>query len=159
SIDKSGMPKDTTSGRLVHLDVNSTFTSAVYRFASPRISDKIIQEYEIRTKRSARDLIMSSHEFPKFAGFRGNIFEDFAHRELRNGGTFRICCLNTNNSEATEIHTEKLEYNWFMSLDEARKGYYNRPKSKTFASIDSFSLNGETLALYQITVSENHGIK
>ncbi|CAG8482888.1 113_t:CDS:2, partial [Paraglomus occultum] len=61
--------------------------------------------------------------------------------------------------EATEIHIDKQECNWFTSLSEARKGYYNRPKSKTFASIDSLSFNGETLALYQITVSENHGIK
>ena len=42
---------------------------------------------------------MSSDEFPKIAGFRGNLFEDFAHRELQNGGTFRIRCLNNDNSE------------------------------------------------------------
>ncbi|CAG8661206.1 5202_t:CDS:2, partial [Racocetra fulgida] len=41
----------------------------------------------------------------------------------------------------------------------AHKEYYNRPKSKTFASIDSFSLNNKTLDLYQITVSTNHSMK
>src|SRR6185369_17922883 len=102
---------------------------------------------------------MCSDEFPKIAGFRGNLFEDVAHRELQNGGTFRIRCLNNDNSEVIEKNIEKLECNWFMSLKEAHKEYYNRPKSKTFASIDSFSLNDKTLALYQITVSTNHGMK
>ncbi|CAG8471098.1 10632_t:CDS:2 [Ambispora leptoticha] len=31
SIDKAGMPKDTVSDGLIHLDVNSTFTEVVYR--------------------------------------------------------------------------------------------------------------------------------
>ncbi|CAG8841650.1 34019_t:CDS:2, partial [Gigaspora margarita] len=101
--------------------------------------------YETKTRRSARDLIMCSHEFPKFAGFRGNIFEDFAHKELQRGGKFRIRCLNNDSSEIAEIDIKELEYNWFMSLNKARKGSYNRPISKTFASIDSFSLNDETL--------------
>ncbi|CAG8635136.1 28065_t:CDS:2, partial [Racocetra persica] len=114
------------SSRLVHLDPVSKFTSTVYCFASPRVFDRVIQEYEIRTKRNARDLIMNSHEFLKIAGFQGNMFEDFAYRELQNG---------------------------------AHKEYYNRPKSKTFASIDSFSLDSKTLDLYQITVSTNHGMK
>jgi len=47
----------------------------------------------------------------------------------------------------------------FMTLNEARKEYYNRPKSRTFASIDSFSLDNNDLALYQITVSKNYGVK
>ncbi|CAG8838073.1 35029_t:CDS:2, partial [Racocetra persica] len=73
-----------------------------------------------------RNFVASSHEHPMIAGFRGNLFEDYAHLELQRG---------------------------------ARKEYYNRPKSKTFASIDSFSLDNKTLDLYQITVSENHGVK
>ncbi|CAJ0887474.1 12735_t:CDS:2 [Entrophospora sp. SA101] len=159
SIDKSGMPTDAISGGLVYLEVDPTFTNVVYRFASPRVSDKIIQEYESKTRNNVRDLITSSHEFPKIAGFQGNLFEDFAHLELKRGGTFRIRCLNNDNSEITEKCIENLECNWFMMLNEARKEYYNRPKSKTFASIDSFSLDNNALALYQITISTNHGIK
>ncbi|CAI2193055.1 6954_t:CDS:2, partial [Funneliformis geosporum] len=158
SIDTAGMPTDTISGRLVHLDVGSTFTDAVYRFASPMISNRLIQAYEIKTKRSVRDFIMSSCEYPMVAGFRGNLFEDLAHIELQRGGIFRVRCLN-NNSEVSERHIKELECNWFMKLKEARKEYYNRPKSKTFASIDAFSLDNNTLVLYQITVSTKHDIK
>ncbi|CAG8629894.1 1532_t:CDS:1 [Ambispora gerdemannii] len=159
SIDREGMPKDTISGRLVHLDVDSTFTEVVYRFASPMVSNSIIQKYETKTKTKVRDFIMSSHEYSTGAGFRGNLFEDLAHKELQRGIMFRIRCLNDDNSEITERHIQKLECNWFMTLNEAHKEHYNRPKSKTFASIDSFSLDNNTLALYQITVSKNHGIK
>ncbi|CAG8799827.1 32188_t:CDS:2, partial [Racocetra persica] len=159
SIDKSGMPTGAISGRLIHLDPVPRFTSAVYRFASQRVFDKIIREYEIRTKKNVRDLIMNSHGLSHIAGFRGNLFEDFAHQKLQNGGMFRIRCLNNKNLEVTEKHIEKLECNWFITLNEARKEYYNRPKSKTFASIDSFSLDSKTLDLYQITVSKNHGMK
>ncbi|CAG8580043.1 2290_t:CDS:2, partial [Ambispora leptoticha] len=159
SIDKSGMPTDTISGRLVYLDPDPEFASAVYRVASPRVFNRVIQEYEIRTKRNARDLIMSSHEFPKIAGFRRNMFEDFAHRALQNGGTFRVRCLNGDNSEINERNIKEMECNWFTTLNEARKEYYNRPKSKTFASINSFSLDNKTLDLYQITISENHSLK
>ncbi|CAJ0644343.1 4612_t:CDS:2 [Entrophospora sp. SA101] len=159
SINKAGMPTDTVSGRLVHLDVNPTFIKVVYRFASPMISNIMIQAYETKNKKKLRDFIMSSHEHPMVAGFRGNLFEDLAHLELQRGGTFRIRCLNNNNLEATERHIKESECNWFMTLNEARKEYYNRPKSKTFASIDSFSLDNNTLALYQITVSTDHGIK
>ncbi|CAG8572241.1 8331_t:CDS:2, partial [Racocetra persica] len=67
-------------------NLDSTFTSAIYQVASPLVSNKIIQEYELKTRRSAQDLIMNSHEFPKFAGFHENIFEDFAHRELQKDG-------------------------------------------------------------------------
>ncbi|CAG8520915.1 6823_t:CDS:10, partial [Cetraspora pellucida] len=103
SIDKSGMPTDTISGRLVHLDA-----------------------YETKTKIDVHNFVASSHEHLMIAGFRGNLFEDYAHLELQRG---------------------------------ARKKYYNRPKSKTFALIDSFSLDNKTLDLYQITISKNHGMK
>ncbi|CAG8701181.1 7722_t:CDS:1, partial [Ambispora leptoticha] len=64
SIDKFGMSMDTISSRLVHLDGYPTFKKAVYHFASPKVSEKLIQEYETRTKSSIRNLIMSSNTFP-----------------------------------------------------------------------------------------------
>jgi hypothetical protein len=160
SIDKEGMPKDTASGKLVHLDVYPTLKKAVCRLASPVISNQIIQNYETKTRKSVRDFIMSSYKCPGVAGFRGNLFEDLAHLELQKGCKFRVRCLN-HNSETTERNVKKLKCNWFMSLNEARKDYYNRPKSKTYASIDSFGFDNDnnTLDLYQITVSTNHGVK
>ncbi|CAG8443324.1 14649_t:CDS:2 [Cetraspora pellucida] len=158
SIDKSGMPTDTNSGRLVHLDVNSDFTKVVYCFASSRVSHLMIHAYETKTKIDVRNFVASSHEHPMIARFRGNLFEYYAHLELQRGGKFRMRCLN-DNSEVNEINIKEMKCNWFTTLNEACKEYYNRPKSKTFASVDSFSLDNKTLDLYQITVSENHGVK
>ncbi|CAG8851240.1 2027_t:CDS:1, partial [Racocetra persica] len=59
SIDKAGMPIDTVSGRLVHLDVKSRFTKVVYRFASPMVSNTLIQAYQTKTRSSVRDFIIS----------------------------------------------------------------------------------------------------
>ncbi|CAG8834519.1 21186_t:CDS:2, partial [Racocetra persica] len=146
SIDNAGMPTNTISGKLVHLDVKSNFKEVVYRFASPMVSNILIQAYQTKTRSSVRDFIISSHEHPMVAGFRGNLFEDYAHLELQRG-------------DVDEVNIKEMECNWFTALNEARKGYYNRPKSKTFASIDSFSLDNKTLDLYQITVSKNHGVK
>ena len=46
-------------------------------------------------------------------------------------------------------------------MKDVREDYYNRPRSKIFETIDSFSFENDnnTLALYQVTVSTNHGIK
>ncbi|CAG8782663.1 18857_t:CDS:2, partial [Gigaspora margarita] len=57
SIDKSGMPTGSISGRLVHIHTDPTFTSAIYRFASLLVFNKLVEEYETKTRRSARDLI------------------------------------------------------------------------------------------------------
>ncbi|CAG8596002.1 6195_t:CDS:2 [Funneliformis mosseae] len=120
SINTVGMRSDTISDGLVHLDVDSTFTKKVYRFASPMISNKLIQAYENKTKRNVRDFIMSSYEYPMASGFRGNLFEDFAHFELQRSGMFRIRCLNNdNNLEEIEKHIKNLECNWFMTMKEA----------------------------------------
>ncbi|CAG8848706.1 6118_t:CDS:2, partial [Racocetra persica] len=59
----------------------------------------------------------------------------------------------------TEINIKNLEYKSFSTPNNASKECYNRPNSKTFKSIDSFSLDDRTLNLYQITISNNHGIK
>ncbi|KAF0480809.1 crinkler CRN family protein [Gigaspora margarita] len=158
SINTSGIPEDAVSGRLVYLEVDISFTNAVYRFASREVYNKITKNYEHKMRKNARDLILSCDRLPKINGFRGNLFEDFAHLELQRGGTFRVRCLN-NNSKIIEKKINKLSANIFTTLDEARKECYNIPKSKTFASIDSFSLDKNDLALYQITVSKTHGIK
>ncbi|RIB03091.1 hypothetical protein C2G38_816903 [Gigaspora rosea] len=158
SLDNEGIPKYAISGRLVHLDANSNFTEVVYRFASPMVSNTLIEKYQTQTGSSVRDFIISSHRHPKAAGFRGNLFEGYAHLELQRGGKFRVRCLN-DNSGVNERNIKEMKCNWFMTLNEARKKCYNRPKSKTFASIDSFCLDGETLDLYQMTISKNHGVK
>ncbi|CAG8704734.1 2867_t:CDS:2, partial [Cetraspora pellucida] len=158
SPDKDGMATDSISGRLVHIYVKSNFSVPSYRFASPMISNELIRRYQDKTSRSVRNFIISSHEHPMAAGFRGNLFEDYSHLELQKGDKFRVRCLN-DNSEVKGRNIKEMECKWFSTLGDAHEEFYNRPISKTFASIDSFSLDNNTLNLYQMTVSEEHGVK
>ncbi|CAG8808729.1 5110_t:CDS:1, partial [Gigaspora rosea] len=151
SINKFGMPGNAISGKLVYLDIDKTFTSATYRFASREVHNKIIKDYEYKIRRGVRDFVMCCDGFFKVRGFRGNLFEGFAHLELQRGGTFRVRCLNDGDSKITEKKLKKLECNVFTTLNEANKERYNKPNSKTFALIDSFSLDNNDLALFQIT--------
>lgn len=73
------MSTDTISGRLVHLDAKSNLTEVV-------VSNILIQAYQTKTRSNVRDFIISSHEHPMVAGFRGNLFEDYIHLELQRGG-------------------------------------------------------------------------
>ncbi|CAG8499076.1 16870_t:CDS:2 [Cetraspora pellucida] len=108
SIDKSGMPTDTISGRLVHLDVNSNFTEFVYRFASSRVSDLMIQAYKTKTKIDVRNFVTSSHEHPMITGFRDNLFEDYAHLELQRGSSDELSRDDKNeDSSKKEIDMKK----------------------------------------------------
>ncbi|CAG8532928.1 10980_t:CDS:2 [Cetraspora pellucida] len=158
SFDKDGMPTDSISGRLVHIYVKSNFSVPLYRFASPMISNELIRRYPDKARRSVRNFITSSYKHPMATGFRGNLFEDYSHLELQKGGKFRVRCLN-DNSEAKVRHIKEMECKWFSTLGDAHKEFYNRPILKTFASIDSFSLDNNTLNLYQMTVSGEHGMK
>ncbi|KAF0332866.1 DUF185-domain-containing protein [Gigaspora margarita] len=133
--------------------------SATYRFTSREVHDKIIRDYENKIRRGVRDFVMCCDGFSKVSGFHGNLFEDFAHLELQRGGTFRVQCLNDGDSKIMEKQLKKLECNVFTTLNEANKEHHSKPKSKTFASIDSFSLDNNDLALFQITISENHVVK
>ncbi|CAG8752473.1 14604_t:CDS:2 [Gigaspora margarita] len=94
SNDNAGMSTDTISGRLVHLDAKSNLTEVV-------VSNILIQAYQTKTRSNVRDFIISSHEHPMIAGFKGNLFEDYIHLELQRGGKFSVRFLN-NNSDVGE---------------------------------------------------------
>ncbi|CAI2174198.1 6219_t:CDS:2, partial [Funneliformis geosporum] len=163
SVNEAGMSKNSASGRLIHIHVGPNFTDKHYQFASSLVSHTLINLYEKQLGNDLRDLITCSSNQSPIASYRGNLFEDIAHKELSKGGRFRIRELKkgVNTTEIKDKEVEKLEYNWFTTMKHVREDCYNRPKSKIFETIDSFSLEkcDRTLALYQITVSMNHGIK
>ncbi|RIB23151.1 hypothetical protein C2G38_2291998 [Gigaspora rosea] len=126
------------------------FTSATYRFASREVHNKIIRDYEYKIRRDVRDFVMCCDGFSNVSGFRGNLFEVLPTWSYKG---------NDGDSKITEKKLKKLECNVFTTLNEVNKERYNKPNSKTFASIDSFSLDNNDLALFQIMVSKNHGVK
>ncbi|GBB85883.1 hypothetical protein RclHR1_12330004 [Rhizophagus clarus] len=163
SVNEEGMSKDSASGRLIHIIVEPNFRKYKFCFASSFVSDSLINAYERYHHSSVRDFLQSSYSEPKASGLRGNLFEDYAHRQLQKGGTFRIREL-TKGVTSTEIMNKKMDklyYNWFDTLRDVDANSYNRPRSRIFESTDSFVFNSQenTLDLFQVTVSKAHGVK
>ncbi|GBC03489.1 hypothetical protein RclHR1_05140023 [Rhizophagus clarus] len=162
SINHDGMPKgDSISGKLIHLDVDSSFTNMKYRFATNELASNLIDEYESKTRNSIRNFIVCGRDFPETASFRGHLFEDYSHRKLCKGGSFKVRCLMENVvTEITEKDIIERKNSIYTTLEDIREDCYNRPKSKSNISVDSFVYKDDnTLDLYQITISTNHGIK
>ncbi|RIA86762.1 hypothetical protein C1645_828796 [Glomus cerebriforme] len=163
SINEASMTRNSASSRLVHIHVEPNFVDSYFQFASSIICNKLINSYEHQLGNNLCDLIACNDNQSKIASYRGNLFEDFAHKQLSKGGVFRTRKLKKgiNTTEITNKKIKGLEYNWFTTMKNVREDCYNRPRSKIFETIDSFSLDddNETLTLYQTTVSTNHGIK
>src|SRR5205085_10214112 len=85
SVNEEGMSKNSASGRLVHIHVEPNFKSTHYQFASSLICNKLIDLYELQLGNNIRDLITCSSSHPKIASYRGNLFEDIAHKYLSKG--------------------------------------------------------------------------
>ncbi|CAG8709748.1 22047_t:CDS:2, partial [Gigaspora rosea] len=128
--------------------------NSINKFGMPedaiRVHNKIIRDYEYKIRRDVRDFVMCCDGFSNVSGFRGNLFEVLPTWSYKG---------NDGDSKITEKKLKKLECNVFTTLNEVNKERYNKPNSKTFASIDSFSLDNNDLALFQIMVSKNHGVK
>jgi hypothetical protein len=90
SVNEEGMSKDSASGRLIHIIVEPDFKKYKFCFASSLVSDRLINAYERYQYSIIRDFLQSSFSEPKASALRGNIFENYAHRQLQKGGTFRI---------------------------------------------------------------------
>ncbi|CAG8462536.1 5574_t:CDS:2 [Funneliformis caledonium] len=162
SINNDGMPKDDSiSGKIIHLDVNSSFTNVTYRFATNELASRLIDEYERKTRNNIRNFIVCGRDFPETASFRGHLFEDYSHRKLCKGGSFKVRCLKENdNTVITEKNITERKNNFYTTLEDIHEDCYNRPKSKSNISVDSFVYKDDNaLCLYQITISTNHGIK
>ncbi|CAG8553386.1 10183_t:CDS:2 [Funneliformis caledonium] len=165
SINNEGMPKgDSISEKIVHLDMHSGFTNMTYHFATNELASRLIDEYENKTRNSIRNFIVCGRDFPETASFRGHLFEDYSHRKLSKGGSFKVRCLKENDDSDIIKITEKIiterKNNFYTTLEDIRKDFYNRPRSKSNISIDSFVYEDDNaLVLYQITISTNHGIK
>jgi len=165
SINNDGMPKDDSiSGKIMHLDADSSFTKVIYRFATNELASSLIDKYESETRNNIRNFIVCGRDFPETASFRGHLFEDYSHRKLCKGGSFKVRCLKENDNvvitEITKKNITERKNNFYTTLEDIHEDCYNRPRSKSNISVDSFVYEDDNaLDLYQITISINHGIK
>ncbi|RIA93134.1 hypothetical protein C1645_665279, partial [Glomus cerebriforme] len=130
------------------------YTETVIKFASDyvahqvilSIKKKLIEEFTRNT-----DAILDGGESNPVLGC---IFEQMAHRSLRNGGTFKRRSLDTKLEDNVDFQARELIL--FNQINEIQNGYYSRPLDKTFPSIDAIVAPS---CLLQMTTAMNHPIK
>ncbi|RIA83132.1 hypothetical protein C1645_861334 [Glomus cerebriforme] len=145
----------------IHLDVDSSFTNVTYHFATNELASRLIDEYERKTSNNICNFIVCGHDFPETASFRGYFFKDYSHKKLYKDSSFKVQYLKENdNIVITEKNIIERKNNFYAILEDIREDCYNRPKSKSNISVDSFVYEDDNaLDLYQITILTNHGIK
>lgn len=89
----------------VHIDLK-TYASANMDFASDEICDLIMKAYDHKSDNDVVSFLSSAAGKPEMADMRGKIFERYAHRKLRGGGTFN-CRLLVQSSKATKARKGK----------------------------------------------------
>src|SRR5215469_10022675 len=67
---------------------------------------------------------------------RGKLFEEYAHRRLCSGESFRVRSLEDSDS-GSDISFGELKPKFIASVDDIEEGYYCKPTAKNFESIDS----------------------
>jgi hypothetical protein len=156
---------DVSSHRLFHLFPKSDRTYFVAQFASDYVKQQFAENVYFAEPGCRRKLIqLLEKRVPDAASLRGWAFEVEAHAILRKGGSFECCrvenCTATNNFELellpqqfTVLEAEK--YWDYRSLD----GAYVGCEKSTIPSIDSYVFQGDTLYLFQCTISTKHPIK
>ncbi len=67
-INEEGVLKDSTSGRLIHIIVESDFRKYKFCFTLLIVSDRLINAYELYHHSNIRDFLQSSFSEPKASG-------------------------------------------------------------------------------------------
>jgi len=75
------------SHTLGHFQVRSDFTVRYVNFASPRVSDLVLQHLATELRHSLQQFLVSSQDEASLAGLRGVLFERHGHKVLQQGGS------------------------------------------------------------------------
>ncbi|KAI9104110.1 hypothetical protein DFS34DRAFT_590536 [Phlyctochytrium arcticum] len=148
-------PTAAISGQVLHLWTEKPYVDKVVKFASIPMADKLLRLCGESLQEKIRHFISTAANTSNLAGLRGNIFEAFSHRRLMRGGKFTIRNLSTKKEDELVLSPVG-ETVVFKDFDEMVDNTYNRPISRSIASVDSLYT---PLKLFQMTVSCEHEIK
>ena len=149
-----------------------TLTDVTLDFASDYVEDLVFETMK-KSKREMRLQFLSrAINISWFAGLSGRLFEEEAHKILRQGGSFALKHLNTKNQTSVKLSETKLTT--FQSLSEvdlSSSEKYWKPLAKNFPTIDAltgpgvmspkkaFKMSEVDAIAYQMTISKRHSIK
>ena len=140
--------------RLSHVDANANFEPTPYRFASDWIATQVAERLLKLSEK--KQVEYASITTPSFGAVRGIMFEQVAHRSLIAGDRFQVRI----GTRTTDVKYKKHPVGRCKpDLKDWQSGVYYWPISKTTQSIDSFRVRGDVLIMFQMTVSETHGVR
>jgi hypothetical protein len=153
---------DPVAHTLLHMMVAPTYHRFVYAFASDYIRDQVLMKTASAQEDQCK-IWLAQHKEAAYASLRGQIFEAYAHRRLREGGDYSVKVVGQPTSTASPLHFPARAAWTFHQLGQLVQavgthvdGYYGIPEARNFAAVDAVILPD---ILLQCTVSYNHPIK
>lgn len=149
---------ENTSHMVLHLIPDDTFKEIEYvNFASPYVQRKVLNAMEKCSYSDTLKFLERAKQHKELATLRGHMFEAFAHKELRKGGTFTVKNLETNvESNMVLQKCDNKEFHDPSKIVWAKGGVYWTPEYPAFCSADAIYTPNY---LFQMTVSSSHQIQ
>ncbi|CAB4443977.1 unnamed protein product [Rhizophagus irregularis] len=130
------------------------YTDTIVKFASDYVGQQVILELEKSIIDKCHRDVNAVMKGGKSDPVVGCLFEQIAHRVLRNGGSFKRRSLDTNDEDV--ITFPKYNLILFTQIDEIQDGAYSIPLDKSFPSVDAIIAPN---CLLQMTTTKDHNIK
>ncbi|CAB4383198.1 unnamed protein product [Rhizophagus irregularis] len=130
------------------------YTETIVKFASNYVGEQVIIELRKIVIDKCRREVNAVIDGGKSNPVTGCIFEQIAHRVLRNGGTFKRRSLDTN--EEDSIDFPKRDLFLLTQIDDIKNEAYSIPLDKSFPSVDAIIAPN---CLLQMTTAKDHNIK
>ncbi|CAB5363178.1 unnamed protein product [Rhizophagus irregularis] len=155
-----GDTQEDTSHKLVHIVTNlpedrteyPLYSEKIIKFASRYVGEKVTSKLEKTLRYRLISEMNVALKFGKSNQVFGNLFEEVAHRLLRNGGVFKVRSLDTKVEGTYRINPQNGTY-MFFDVNEIENGKYYQPYEVNFSSIDAIIAPS---SLFQMTTSLNH---
>jgi NADH dehydrogenase [ubiquinone] 1 alpha subcomplex assembly factor 7 len=148
------------SHRLVHLFINESTpdcTEIYAKFGSRFILEKALNNYIQSSKAKLVDFLAVNKANPATKPLQGNLFEQFAHQQLSEGGLFKYRSLESVDDRTYDLTLPQRKVCTFYNIKEcADKGSYYIPLDPNFPCIDAFV---PSVGFFQMTVNVHHPIR
>ena len=150
------------SHRLLHIQAQRPYVRKSVTIGTRYILDCLMNRFLEQQASEVQDFLISSVSSSNLGTVRGDMFEGYSHRVLRNGGDFRVRCLDgpdagtesvLHMARCVGVHSIREPADLALCPSDE---HYCRPAIPNFPAVDALKLPGN---LFQMTVSATHSIK
>ena len=150
------------SHRLLHIQTQRPYIRKSVTIGTRYIVDCLLNRFLEQQASEVRSFLIASASSPNLGTVRGDMFEGYAHRMLRNGGDFRVRCLDGPDSGTedvlhlaccTGVHPIREPADLALCPSDA---HYCKPTNSNFPAVDALKLPD---MMFQMTVSTTHSVK